>query len=110
MTISNNVYSSLATRMAFQLRIKDILHLPYFFNVLQQSQLVAKSFRKALLWLAHLWDIQTYFYNRQQSFILSVIMCWGTQFHLVESVLKSKDVLKWYGSDQTWLLIGGSES
>jgi len=37
-----------------QLLIKDILHLPYFSNVLQQAQLIAKSFRKAFLQLAHL--------------------------------------------------------
>src|SRR5579859_5069021 len=57
-----------------QLLIKDILHLLYFSNVLQQAQLVAKSFRKALLQFTHLRDIQTHFYNRHQSFILSVIM------------------------------------
>src|SRR5579859_2016235 len=82
-----------------QLVFKDILNLPYFANVLQQAQLVAKSFRKALLQFARLWDIQTQFYHRHQILILSVITRWGTQFRLVQSVLKSKDALKRYASD-----------
>ena len=82
-----------------QLLIKDVLDLPYFSNVLQQAQLIAKSFRKALLQLARLRDIQTHFYKHHQSFILSVITRWGTQFRLVQSVLKNKDALKCYTSD-----------
>src|SRR5579859_4021468 len=85
---------------SIQLLFKDILNLPYFVKVLQQAQLVAKSFGKALLQFTHLWNIQlTQFYHRHQSLILSVIMHWGTQFHLIQSVLKSKYALKCYASD-----------
>jgi len=81
-----------------QLLIKDLLQLPHFSNVANQAQSVAKAFRRAPLQYARLRENQLYFYQRYQSLVLSVITRWGTQFRLIQSVLKSKDALKRYAS------------
>ena len=82
-----------------QLLIKNILELPSFSSVIKQAQILVKAFRKAHLQYARLRENQLHFYGRHQSLILSVITRWGTQFRLIQSVLRSKDALKRYASE-----------
>src|SRR5436190_10766642 len=77
-----------------QLLIGDLLKIPGFKEVLNKAQTVVKSFHHSLLQYAHLWDFQLQYNKQHQSLILSVITCWGTQYHLLQSVLDSKDALR----------------
>lgn len=81
-----------------QLLIKDILSLPYFKEIFDKTQAVAKSFKKSPLQLARLRSIQKRIYNEFRSLCLSVITRWGTQYRLAQSVLNSKDALREYAT------------
>src|SRR5579859_2365666 len=74
-----------------RLLIKDVLELPPFSSIVKQAQILVKAFRKAHLQYACLRENQTHFYDRHPSLILSIITRWGTQFRLIQSVLKNKD-------------------
>ena len=82
-----------------QLLFKDLLKIPRFNDTIQQAQAVVTAFRKAPLQYARLRTCQQACYGRHISLVLSVITRWGTQYRLVESVLKSKDALKRYVCD-----------
>ena len=82
-----------------QLLIKDILELPSFADAVKQAQTLVNTFRKAHLQYARLRESQLHFYGRHQSLILSVITRWGTQYRLIQSILRNKDALKCYASD-----------
>src|SRR5579859_7549458 len=80
-----------------QLIVKDILTcIPEFKELLQKAQTIAKAFKNASLQYAHLRQLQVEIYGQKRSLCLSGITCWGTQYHLVESLLKSKDALHRY--------------
>lgn len=81
-----------------QLLIKDVLKILAFSNIIDQAQLV-KAFRKAHLQYARLRENQLQIYGCYQSLILSIITRRGTQFRLIQSILKNKDALKRYASD-----------
>jgi len=77
-----------------QLIVKDILTcIPEFKELLQKAQTIAKAFKNASLQYAHLRQLQVEIYGQKRSLCLSVITRWGPQYHLVESLLKSKDAL-----------------
>jgi hypothetical protein len=83
-----------------QLLIKDLLQLPTFKEVSEKAQTIVKAFRRALLQYARLREFQREYGNKSpQSLILSVITCWGTQLHLIQSVLNSKDALRRYAHE-----------
>src|SRR5579859_1654934 len=82
-----------------RLLIKDVLELPPFSSIVKQAQILVKAFRKAHLQYACLRENQPHFYGRHPSLILSIITRWGTQFRLIQSVLKNKDALRRYASD-----------
>ena len=79
-----------------QLLVGDLLKLPDFNDTIQKAQCIVKSFRHAPLQYARLREFQIEYYGKQQSLILSVITRWGTQYRLVQSLLKSKDAIKRY--------------
>ena len=62
-------------------------------------QIIVKAFRKAPLQYACIRDYQLQYYKRHQSLVLSVITRWGTQYRLIQSVLKNKDALRCYAHD-----------
>src|SRR5579859_6420343 len=82
-----------------QLFVKDLLKTPRFENIIQQAQSLISAFKKAPLQYARLRKLQSDCYGHEQSLVLSVIMRWGTQYQLVQSILKSKDALKRYVCD-----------
>jgi hypothetical protein len=79
-----------------QLLVKDLLSIPRLQTILNKAQAIVKAFRKAPLQYARLREIQLEIYNEHRSLILSVITRWGTQFRLVNSVIKSKEALRRY--------------
>src|SRR5579859_4274436 len=80
-----------------QLIVKDILTcIPQFKELLEKAQTIAKAFKNASLQYARLRQLQVEIYGQKRSLCLSVITRWGTQYHLVESLLKSKDALRRY--------------
>ena len=79
-----------------QLLVKDLLKLSDFNEIIQKAQYIVKSFRHAPLQYARLREFQVEYYKKPQSLILSVITRWGTQYRLIQSLLKSKDAIKRY--------------
>lgn len=80
-----------------QLIVKDILTcISEFKDLLEKAQTVAKAFKNAPLQYARLRQLQVEIYGQNRSLCLSVITRWGTQFRLVESLLRSKDALRRY--------------
>jgi hypothetical protein len=67
----------------------------------QQAQSIANAFRNAPLQYARLRHHQQLKYGKQYALILSVITRWGTQFRLVNSILRSKDALRAYALEPT---------
>ena len=88
-----------------QLLIINVLELPSFFSVIKEAQTLVKAFWKAHFQYARLQENQLHFYSCHQSLILSVITRWGTQFRLIQSVLRNKNALKCYASDYGDLLV-----
>src|SRR5438046_1747866 len=86
-----------------QLLVGDLLKLPDFNDTIQKAQCIVKSFRHAPLQYACLREFQVEHYGKQQSLILSVITRWGTQYRLVQSLLKSKDAIKRYTLEYRFL-------
>src|SRR5579859_5673762 len=77
-----------------QLIVKDILTcIPEFKELLEKAQTIAKAFKNASLQYACLRQLQVEIYGQKRSLCLSAITRWGTQYRLVESLLKSKDAL-----------------
>src|SRR5438552_10256441 len=80
-----------------QLLVKDIVeHIPVFKATLEQAQAVVKAFKNAPLQLSFLREYQVQHYQQPVALILSVITRWGTQYRLVNSLIKSKDALQYY--------------
>ena len=77
-----------------QLLMGDLLKIPSFKALLAQAQTIVVAFRKSPLQLARLRQYQIEIYGEARSLCLAVMTRWGTQFRLVHSVLKSKDVLR----------------
>ena len=86
---------------SIQLLVKDLLSLPRMKAIVDQAQVIAKAFRKAPLQYARLREFQREIYNKHYALILSVITRWGTQFRLINSVIKSKLALRRYGEMYT---------
>ena len=82
-----------------QLLIKDLLHIPSLKVLHDQAQAIVKAFKKAPLQYARLRDYQVQTYGFKQALCLSVITRWGTQFRLIDSVLKNKKALRRYAFD-----------
>jgi len=80
-----------------QLLVKDIVeHIPVFKATLEQAQAVVKAFKNAPLQLSFLREYQVQHYQQPVALILSVITRWGTQYRLVNSLIKTKDALQYY--------------
>ena len=80
-----------------QLLVKDIVeHIPVFKTTLEQAQAVVKAFKNAPRQLSFLRECQVHYYQQPVALILSVITWWGTQYRLVNSLIKSKDALQYY--------------
>jgi hypothetical protein len=85
-----------------QLLIKDLVtKVPGFDEALKEAQAVAKAFVVSKLQLARLREYQMKHYNEERAFCLSVITRWGTQFRLLQSVLRNKDALRNYAREYT---------
>jgi len=83
-----------------QLLIKDLLSLPPLKLLLDQAQAVVKAFHKSRLQLARLREHQITLYSKKQALCIAVITRWGTQYRLINSVLKNKDALRRYAIEQ----------
>jgi len=82
-----------------QLFVIDLLKTPRFENIIHQARCLVSAFKKAPLQYARLRKLQSDCYGHEQSLVLSVIMRWGTQYRLLQSILKNKDALKRYACD-----------
>jgi len=82
-----------------QLLIKDLLQIPELKSVLQKAQTVIEAFHHSLLQYARLREYQLQYNKIHQSLVLSVITHWGTQYRLIQSVINSKDALKYYAHE-----------
>jgi Protein of unknown function (DUF 659)/hAT family C-terminal dimerisation region len=83
-----------------QLLIKDLFTYVLSLKELHdQAQAIVKAFRKATLQYARLRGYQIQRYGKKQSLCLSVITRWGTQYRLINSVLKNKAALQDYAID-----------
>jgi Protein of unknown function (DUF 659) len=86
---------------SLQLLIKDIFAIPRMKEILQKAQTIVKAFRKAPLQYARLREHQMEIYNQHYALILSIITRWGTQFRLIDSVIRSKTALRRYTETYT---------
>jgi hypothetical protein len=82
-----------------QLLIKDLLQTQPFQSTLSQAQNIARGFHKAKKQYSILRVYQESTYGRKQALILSVITRWGSQFGLLNSILKNKDALRLWATD-----------
>jgi hypothetical protein len=80
-----------------QLIIKDLLERTTILkSTHSQAQSIAHAFRAAPLQYARLREHQQIKYKRHYALILAVITRWGTQYRLIDSILRSKDALRAY--------------
>ena len=77
-----------------QLLLKHICELDWFRGVLKKSQQIVSYFHKSLKQLAILRSEQISQYGKTLALILSIITRWGTQFRLLNSLLRSKQALR----------------
>ena len=83
-----------------QLVVKDLLEKCATLHCIhQKAQDIVSAFKTSPLQYARLRHQQTLKYNRHYALILAVITRWGTQYHLVSSILRSKDALRAYAFD-----------
>jgi hypothetical protein len=87
-----------------QLIIKDLLERSIVLKgTHQQAQSIAHAFCAAPLHYARLREHQQIKYKRHYALVLAVITRWGTQYRLIDSILRSKDALRAYAFEPTRL-------
>jgi hypothetical protein len=87
-----------------QLVIKDLLDSSMLLKTTHfQAQSIANAFRSAPLQYARLREYQQIKYNKHYALILAVITRWGTQYRLIQFILRSKDALRAYAFKPTRL-------
>jgi len=74
--------------------VKDITNI--FEVLMDKAQGVAKAFKNATLQYSRLREFQMEIYGEHHALVLSVITRWGTQYRLVNGLLRSKEALKAY--------------
>lgn len=85
-----------------QLLIQHIAGLPWFKKLFLQAQKIAVFFWKADKQLDALRRMQMRVYKRHFSLTLSILTRWGTQYRLIDSLLRSEEALHlWALDDET---------
>ena len=69
-----------------QLLIKDLLHLPSMQEVFTAASNIVTYFQSSPKQQDILHKMQLQEYGKHYSFIASIIMCWGTQYFMLNSV------------------------
>src|SRR5271156_5195983 len=81
---------------SLQLLIKDLLKLPEFEDTAKLANKIVAYFNRAPKQYAIFHEQQIKEYGTQKALILSGITRWGTQFNMVNSLLRSKQALRNY--------------
>jgi len=81
--------------------MKDILSIPVFRELHDQAQAIVRAFNRSPLRLARLRKHQVAIYGGKRALCSSVITRWGTQYRLINSILKSKDALRRFSVSDT---------